>query len=158
MARTDHWKSKLSTNIQFEKKYHSAFLIFEKLSQNIKKILYFWHILDLSFLLSSNNCFFYMLSAIYLYLSLLFSYFVFLFSPSFLYSSLRKAHFTIYNVWFDFITTWPQYYGDKKKLHSPLRKKRYLIFSWYKVWVFVPPYQYTFFLVLDQATDQKMLF
>ena len=56
----------------------------------------------------SNKCFFYMFSAIHPYLSLLFSHFVFLFSTCFSYSSCHETHSTIYNVWFDFITTFPR--------------------------------------------------
>ena len=51
-----------------------------------------------------------------------------------------------------------------KMLHSPQQKKiccvdynqpNTLIFLWYKVVFFLPPYQFTIFLVFDQATDQK---
>ena len=54
-----------------------------------------------------------------------------------------------------------------KILHSPQQKKiccvdynqpNTLIFLWYKVFFFLPPYQFTFFLVFDQATDQKGFF
>ena len=37
MAGTNHWNSKLSTNIQCKKNHHSTFLIFQKLCQNINK-------------------------------------------------------------------------------------------------------------------------
>ena len=50
--------------------------------------------------------FFSMFNTINPYLSLLFSHFVFLFSPSFSYSSRHETHSTVYNAWFDF--------GDKK--------------------------------------------
>ena len=43
---------------------------------------------------------FYMFSTIHAYLSLLFSNFVFLFSPSFSYTSRHETHSTIYDVWF----------------------------------------------------------
>ena len=39
-----NWNSKLSTNIQWKKKNHFVFLIFQKLCQNITKKTYFWHI------------------------------------------------------------------------------------------------------------------
>ena len=73
LAATDHWNSKLSTNIQCEKNNHSAFLIFQKLCQNINKKNYISDIF-LAFriklqiihaatyiallLPDSNNCFF----------------------------------------------------------------------------------------------------
>ena len=64
---------------------------------------------------------FYMGSIIHPYLSLLFSHFVFLFSP-FSYSS-RHETYTIYNAWFDFIT--PACNITKIKiLHSPRQKKK----------------------------------
>ena len=62
---------------------------------------------------------FYMFSSIFPYLPLLFSHFVFLFSPSFPYSSRQETHSTIYNVSFDFIATCPKYYGDKKYFIVP---------------------------------------
>ena len=37
LTGTNHWNSKLSTNIQCKKNHHSAFLIFQKLCQNINK-------------------------------------------------------------------------------------------------------------------------
>ena len=88
---------------------------------------------------------FYMFSAIYPYLSLLLSHFVLLFSPSFSFSSRHETHSTIYNVWFDFITTCPVALRRKEIIHSPLPKKKCrvnynqpngLVFSWNKVWVF----------------------
>ena len=48
---------------------------------------------------------FYMFSNIHSHLSLLLFIFVFSFSPSFSYSSRHEIHPTIYNVWFDIITT-----------------------------------------------------
>ena len=44
-------------------------------------------------------------NTIYPYLFLLFSHFMFLFSPSFSYSSPHEKHSTIYNDWYNFIAT-----------------------------------------------------
>ena len=106
--------------------------------------------------------FFYMFSTMHAYLSLLFSHFVFLFFLSFSYSSIHETHSAIYNVWFDFITTWPKYHGDKKTLHGPRRKKKRrvsnnqnkysnIIIFGTKYELFLPPYQITFFLAFGQA-------
>ena len=43
------------------------------------------------------NCLFCMFSTIHSYLSLLLFHFIFLFSPSFFYSSYQETHFVIYN-------------------------------------------------------------
>ena len=53
----------------------------------------------------TNNCFFHMFSAIYSYLSLLFSHSVFLFSPSLSFPFRLETHSTIYN--FDLIPLQP---------------------------------------------------
>ena len=73
MAGTDNWNSKLSTNIQCKKNHHSAFLVFQKLCQNINKKNdisgIFWAFRSklqiihgvtyiTLFLPDSNNCFF----------------------------------------------------------------------------------------------------
>ena len=108
--------------IQFQKNNHSAFLILQKICKKILDI--FWTFKSIlqrihaaayihcSFLTLINV--FYMFSTIQPSLSLLFSHFVFLFSPSFSYSSRHETHSTIYNVWFNFITACPLFYGDKK--------------------------------------------
>ena len=85
---------------------------------------------------------FHMFSAVHLYLFLLFSHFVVLFSPSFSFSSRQETHSTIYNVSFNFITVCQYYYGDKKYFIVHYERKRFalynqpnvLIFSWKKVW------------------------
>ena len=66
MAGTDHWNSKLSKNIQSEKNDHSAFLIFQKLIQNINKNInyisgIFWSFkskLQIIYRLLTLHCFF----------------------------------------------------------------------------------------------------
>ena len=109
-----------------------------------------------------------MFSTMHAYLSLLFSHFVFLFLPSFSYSSIYETHSAIYNVWFDFITTLPKYHGDKKTLHSQRRKKKRrvsnnqnkycnIIIFGTKYELFLPPYQITFFLAFGQATANYFL-
>ena len=105
--------------------------------------------------------FFYMFSSMHVHLSLLFSHFMFLFLPTFSYCSISETHSAIYNVWFDFITTWPKYHGDKKTLHSPRRKKKRhvsnnqnkysnIIIFGTKYELFLPPYQITFFLAFGR--------
>ena len=46
LAGTDHWNSKLSTNIHCERNY-SAFLVFQKICKKINTYKNFGHILDL---------------------------------------------------------------------------------------------------------------
>ena len=102
LTGTDHWDSKLSTNIQYEKNNHSADLIFQKTCKEVNKKQYFWHILDIQkqiidnswsylhslFLPDSNKCFFICLvpciRICFYYFLILCSYFYFfflLFSP-----------------------------------------------------------------------------
>ena len=115
--------------------------------------------------LLASHCFFltlitvfYMFSTIHPYLFLLFSHFLFLFSPLFSYSSCHETHSTIYNVWLDLIATFPKYYGDKKyfTVHNERKNLTALIFLWYKLWVFpLTPYQLTFFSVFGTATNKS---
>ena len=110
---TDHWNSKLSTNIQWKKNNHSVFLIFQKLCQNINKKTCFWHILGplkannrlfmqllrLQFLPDSKNCLFiclvpYIPICIYYFLILLF-YFHLL--PPSLLTTRYILQFTMYD-------------------------------------------------------------
>ena len=121
MVGIDHWNSKLSTNVHCEKSNHSAFLTFQEICKKNQQRNYisdtFWTFkskLQIIHAATYIHCFFltlinvfFMFSTIHLSLSLLFSHFLFLFSPSFSYSSRHKTHSTIYNVSFDFITTWP---------------------------------------------------
>ena len=98
------------------------------------------------FLPDPKNCF-YTFSIIYQYLSLLFSHFVFLFSPSFSYSFRHQTYSTFYNVWFDFM---PVILQKWKTLHSPRQKKNCRVdynqtkcFKynniWCKVWISFGP-------------------
>ena len=139
MAGTDYWNSKLSKNIQCKKNNHLVFLIFN-ISETLPeyqeknyisgiiwafksklKIIHAATYIALCF--PDSNCFFIFLVPLCPYLSLLFSNFVSLFSPSFSFSSRHNTHSTIYNVWFYFISTCP---------------------------FFLLSYQITFFLVFDQ--------
>ena len=122
LAGTNHWNSKLSTNIQYKKNNHSAFLIFQKLCQNINnKKLYFWHIWAFEsklliihaaayialFLSYSNNCFFICLVPyipICLFYFLILCFYFHLLFPSLL---ATRHILQFYNVWFNFITTCP---------------------------------------------------
>ena len=90
LVGSDHRDSELSTNIQCEKNNLSLFLIFQKSAKILAKKLYLWHTWSFKsklqiifaacyialFLPDINNCFFNPCPF------LLFSYFVFLFSPS----------------------------------------------------------------------------
>ena len=124
LAGSDHWNSKLSTNIQCNKNNQSVFLIFFlKSARKSTKKLYFWHIWGLYRLLTKlqiilaaayvvlflpdcSNCFF-MYNTMHPYLFLLFSHFVFLFSPSLSYSSHRETHSTSYNVSYNLFGNYP---------------------------------------------------
>ena len=114
------------------------------------------------FLPDCNNCFSVCLVP---YLSIIFSFFVFIFTfLLILFLPRNILQFTM----FDFILLQhPHNTMQIKILHSPQQKKiccvdynqpNTLIFLWYKVFFFLPPYQFTFFLVFDQATDQKGFF
>ena len=83
----------------------------------------FMRLLTLQFLPHSNKCFFICLVP-YPYLHLLFSQFVVLFWLSFSYSSRHETHSTIYNVWFNFITTLPVILRRQKMLYSQWRNKK----------------------------------
>ena len=86
LARTDHWNSKLSANIQCKKNNHSAFIMFQKICQNINektKLLAYLgplkanHSWFMRLLTDSNNCFFiclvpYILICLYYFLILFF--------------------------------------------------------------------------------------
>ena len=121
----------------------SYILIFQKLSEYQWEKLYFWHtILLLCFFLTLITVF-HIFSAIYSYLSLLFSHFVFLFSPSFSFSSRHETHSTIYSVWFDFSTI--IVYCQKKKCRVNYNQPNALIFLWNKLWVF-PSSLWNYFL------------
>ena len=61
-----------------------------------------------------------MFSAIYPYLLLLFSHFVFLFSSSFFFSSRHETHSTIYNVHYN----QPVILGRQEIFYDPLPKKK----------------------------------
>ena len=95
-----------------------------------------------------------MFSAIYL--SLLFSQFVFLFSLSFSFSSRHGTHSTISNVYYNqpvILGRYEIFYGPlpNKKVHVSYNQPNALIFSWKKrMSFFLTPYQITFFLVFDQ--------
>ena len=94
-----------------------------------------------------------MFSTIHPCLSLLFSHFVFLYSPSFSDSSHHKTYSAIYNV---------KNTSKKKILHGSLRKKMWrinhnqneysniIIFGTKDV-LFIPPYKITFFSAFGQA-------
>ena len=71
---------------------------------------------------------FYMFSTLYRYLSILFSHFVFLLSPSFSYSSRHGTYSTIYNVWW-FHYNLPVYHEDKETLHKQNRYSIITIFD-----------------------------
>ena len=102
LARTDHWNSKLSTNIQCEKKNHSAFLIFQNLQRNQQKNYIsdiFWTFkskLQIIHAVTYIHCFFLTLINVFLYVQyhtcisvstifsfcvLIFTFFVLLVSP-----------------------------------------------------------------------------
>ena len=101
-----------------------------------------------------------MFSAIYPYLPLLFSHFVFLFSLSFSFSS-RYGHilqFTMFNT--NSLQPARNITEIKKMLHSPLPSKKFPvnynqpnapIFKWNKVWVFSSFLSNYFLLSFDQA-------
>ena len=109
-----------------------------------------------SFFLTLINVF-YIFSTIHSYLSLLFSHFVFLFSPSFPYSPQDILQFTI----FDSISLQPARNITEITLHSPQRKTKCRInynqnnysnlISGSRYELFFPPYQLTFFLPFGQA-------
>ena len=105
----------------WEKQPLRFFNFSEKLQENEQKTDIFWafkrklrtiHVTIHTALFLFS--FFGMSSTIYQYLSLLFSHFVFLFSSCVSFSFRQEKYSTIYNIWFDFITTCPQYYKDKK--------------------------------------------
>ena len=123
-----HWLKLITEILSFlqissvKKNNHSAFLIFQKICKKT-----FIHILDLQSILQRIHAatyihcsfltlinVFYMFSTIQPSLSLLFSHFVFLFSPSFSYSSRHETRSTFYNFWINFIKTFQLYHGDNE--------------------------------------------
>ena len=108
LAGTDHWNTKLSTNIQYEKSNYSVFLIFQKTCKNINKKT---HIFDIFWVFKSKlqiihpvtyiHCFFlnlinvfYMFSTIRPYLSM-FSFCVIIFTFFFLLISPRDTFYIL---------------------------------------------------------------
>ena len=87
----------------------------------------------------------------------IFTFFFMLFSPRDIFYNLQCLIQFHYNLCVTF-------QRSKKVLHSPLQKKKCSINNnpmfWYfrgtKYEFFLPPYQLSFFLVFDQAANQKM--
>ena len=120
LAGSDHWNSKFSSNIQCEKKKPLSFFnICKNLQENRQKYVpcIFWAfksklqiILEATYIalfFPTLITVFYMYKTIYPYLFLLFSHFVFLFSPSLSYSSRHETYSTISNVLDNFIKNCP---------------------------------------------------
>ena len=146
----------------WEKQTLSFFNIFEHLYENQQKSYIsdiFWAFkmqLQIMHQATYIHCFFlnlinvfYMFSTLHRYLSILFSHFVFLLSPSFSYSSRHGTYSTIYNVWW-FHYNLPVYHEDKKTLHKQNRYSSITIFNT-KYELFFLPHQITFFLAFGQA-------
>ena len=127
LAGTDHESSKLSRSIQCKKNNHSAFLIFQKLCQNINKKNYisgiFWDFKSkliyaatqiALFLPDSINCFF-ICSVAYIHICLfIFTFFFMLFSPRDAFYNLQCLFRFHYNL---------KYYGDKNTLKFTTKGK-----------------------------------
>ena len=87
-----------------------------------------------------------MFNRVYQYLFLIFSHFVFLFSPSFSYSSRRETHSAIYSN----LQCLTRFLNN---LPTTLPNQTHFCGTKYEF--FLPPDQLDFFLVSGQATDQK---
>ena len=78
------------------------------------------------FLSHSNNCFFICLVS---YIPICLCYFLILcfYFHLLSFSSHHETHSTIYNVWFNFITTYPQYHRDKKYFIVHYQRKTFAL-------------------------------
>ena len=115
LTGTDHRNYKLSTNIQCEKKIQSAFLIFQRIRKKINKKKLFWTFkskLQMIHATTYIQCFFLTLIHVFsclipsIHICLYYFLILFLFS-TFSSCSCYEIDSTIYNAWFDFITTCP---------------------------------------------------